>query len=140
MKKTTRIILSLVFMLAILFSIPAFANDVRTSSMQPDGKIVEQYEGDREGAIKIGSALYEEYGKRISSVWIRIDEESAKMCVSIEPKKQKKCFTTMELMADTKLLEKERQELEKDGWKIVKLHGEKAENVVLVEMKKTIKY
>lgn len=43
-------------------------------------------------------------------------------------------------MADTKLLEKERQELEKDGWKIVKLHGEKAENVVLVEMKKTIKY
>ena len=140
MKKTIRIILGLVFMLAILFSIPAFANDVRTSSMQPDGKIVEQYEGDREVAIKIGNALYEEYGKRISSVWIRIDEESAKMCVSIEPKKQKKCFATMELMADTKLLEKERQELEKDGWKIVKLHGEKAENVVLVEMKKTIKY
>ena len=145
MKKTTRIILGLVFIVTILFSIPAFAKEVRTSSVMPDGKIVEQYEGEREGAIKIGNELYEEYGKRISSVWIRIDEDSAKLCVSIEPKKQRKCFVTMEILADRDQFEKERKELEKDGWKIVNiirpiLHGEKVENTVLVDLKKTVKY
>ena len=145
MKKTTRIILGLVFIVTILFSIPAFAKEVRTSSIQHDGKIVEQYEGEREGAIKIGNELYEEYGKRISSVWIRIDEDSAKLCVSIEPKKQRKCFVTMEMLADRDRFEKERKELEKDGWKTtsistLKRNGEKEEHKIFCAWQKTVKY
>lgn len=145
MKKTTRIILGLVFIVTILFSIPAIAKEVRTSSISPDGKIVEQYEGEREGAIKIGNELHEEYGKRMSSVWIRIDEDSTKLCVSIDPKKQRKCFVTMEMLVDRDQFEKERKELEKDGWQITsisafKRNGGKEEHKIFCVLQKTVKY
>lgn len=145
MKKASRIILGLVFIATILFSIPALAREVRTSSIQTNGNIVEKYEGDREGATQIAKKLYEEYRERISSLWVRIDENSSKLCVVITPKKQRKCIMVLEILGDRKCIEKERKELEKEGWQITNISefkkaGGKKETKLFVNLRKTIKY